>query len=483
MNNSDDKQAFDSPRLSQASKTVNIIVALSGIILIGLFVLLKHISTEFSDEIPLEKQPVIFVVSILIISGAVYLLTILKTLNVELKRNYLVWIIAAGIVMRVLMIVSAPILEDDYFRYLWDGGVTASGINPYTYSPEDVIDESEVPAALTRLAEESGTVLGSINNPRVRTIYPPIAQAVFAFSYLLDHFSLFTWRAILLVFDLLTLALLFYALRTQRLPYSYLMIYWWNPLLIKEIFNSGHLDVLVFPFVLGALLLAARSRYIRSLLCLVVGIGIKLWPVFVLPLILRPLISKPKKLIAAPILIIVLLGSLFAPVYISGLDRSSGFIAYGERWQNNDSAFRGLIEVSEYALDALGYKTFHKYTVARVLVASLLALWIVFITFGRRFRNYDLFKKSLFIVAFAFLLSPTQFPWYYTWLLPLLTIAPRFSLLLPTLLLPLYYLRYYLEPIGKIDVFTNVVVWIEFVPVWIFLFLEWRKSPWSERAY
>ena len=261
------------------------------------------------------------------------------------------------------------------------------------------------------------------------------------------------------------------------------MIYWWNPLLVKEIFNSAHLDVLVFPFVLGALLLAAGNRHVRSVLSITLGIGIKLWPAILLPLILRPLLSKPKKLAAAVILILVLLGGLFAPVYLSGLDQSTGFIAYGERWQNNDSAFRGLIVLSELALDALGYKTFHKYALARVLVISLIALWIAFVTFGRRFRDDDLYKKSLFILAFVFLVSPTQFPWYYTWLLPFLAVAPRFSLLLPTLLLPLYYLRYYLEPIGKIDVFTNVIVWIEFVPVWIFLLLEWKKSSRPRDAY
>ena len=153
---------------------------------------------------------------------------------------------------------------------------------------------------------------------------------------------------------------------------------------------------------------------------------------------------------------------------MSGLDGSSGFVAYGERWQNNDSIFRGLLLVSEISLDALGYKTHHQYLMARVLLIALIALWILFITFAKRFDKEDIYKKSLFIIAFVFLVSPTQFPWYYTWLVPLLAVSPRFSLLLPTVLLPLYYLRYYLEPLGRIDVFTNVVVWIEFAPVWLF---------------
>ncbi len=463
--------------------TLNITSIVSGSVLLGLFALLWYVSPEFSLEIPLTERPVILLVSILVIAGAVYLLALCKSLNTHLTQNYLLWILGVGIAMRVLMIVSVPILEDDYFRYLWDGGVTVSGINPYSYSPENVLDDNGVPEKLTELAGEAGGIIENINNPSVRTIYPPIAQAVFALSYLIDPFNVITWKIILLVLDFLTLSLLLYALRAKNLPYSYVMIYWWNPLLVKEIFNSGHLDVLVFPFVLGGLILASQNRQVRSTVSLVIGIGIKLWPALLLPLILRPLLSQPKRLITALILIGIILSALFVPVYMSGIDQSTGFIAYGERWQNNDSIFRGLVGISEITLDALGYQTFHKYAFARILVASLIALWIIFITFGSRFRNQDLYKKSLFIIAFVFLVSPTQFPWYYTWLLPLLAIVPRYSLLLPTLLLPLYYLRYYFEPIGRIDIFTDVVVWIEFVPVWIFILIEWRRNRVTSLSY
>jgi alpha-1,6-mannosyltransferase len=480
MTNPEDKQAFYP---EHRSSPLNVITLLSGTILIGLFALLWFISPEFSLEIPLMERPVLVLVSILVIAGAVYLLALRNTLNTPLSRSYLLWIIVVGIAMRVFMIVSVPILEDDYFRYFWDGAVTVSGTNPYSYSPENVLGNNGVPEKLTELASESGGIIENINNPGVRTIYPPIAQAAFAFSYLLDPFNLITWKIILLVFDFITLTLLFYALRVKKLPYSYLMIYWWNPLLVKEIFNSGHLDVLVFPFVLGGLMLASRNQQIRSTLSIVVGIGLKLWPAFLLPVILRPLLSQPRRLAAGVLIIVIILGGLFVPLYMSGLDQSSGFIAYGERWQNNDSIFRGLILISEVTLDALGYQTFHKYAFARVLVASLIVLWIIFITFSNRYRDVDLYKKSLFIIAFVFLVSPTQFPWYYTWLLPLLVVAPRFSLLLPTLLLPLYYLRYYLEPMGRIELFTDVVVWIEFVPVWILILIEWRKSRVSSHSY
>ena len=470
----------DSPNQESAASSngnkLNYIIGLSGIVLLICFGLIAYISPDFSNSIDPLQKPVLLLVGTLVFAGTVYLLTVFKTLKFNLKTKQLLWIIGIGIILRVLLLFTSPILEDDYYRYLWDGAVTANAINPYKYSPEEVLQGIDIPPDLIELSEESGDIIHSINHPSVRTIYPPIAQAFFALSYWLDSWSLFSWKLILIILDLATLSLIFSALGLLKLPSSYLIIYWWNPLLLKEIFNSGHLDVLVFPFVLSALIMASQNRYIRSTLTLIIAVGIKLWPAFLLPVIFRPLISKPKQLLSALILAVISIGILFLPIYFSGLDQSSGFIAYGKSWQNNDSIFRILIYISQWGLDILGYQTFHKYEVARYIVVALIALWILFITFGRSFKNQDLFKKSLLIVAFAFLVSPTQFPWYYTWLIPFSAIKPRFSLLLLTALLPLYYLQYYFEPRDQIRIFTNVVVWIEFVPVWVLLIWEWRKK-------
>jgi len=476
MSKSSNDTINSKPSSTLKSNKSNFIIGLSGIILLFCFSLIVYVSPDFSKSIAEVQQPVLLLVAILVFSGAVYLFTIFKTPRTDLKKNQLIWVIGIGIILRVLMLFSAPILEDDYYRYLWDGAVTANGINPYKYSPEEVLGGTGIPTELSELAKESGEIIHGINHPEVRTIYPPIAQAFFALSYWLDSWSLISWKLILIVFDLATLSLIFNALGILKLPSSYLIIYWWNPLLLKEIFNSAHLDVLVFPFVLSAIIMASQNRYIRSTVTLIIGMGIKLWPAFLLPILLRPIISKPKELLSALVVAVISIGVLFLPIYLSGLDNSSGFIAYGQSWQNNDSAFRILIYISELGLNLLGYETFHKFSVARFLVIALIAIWIAYTALGKTFKNEDLFKKSLLIIAFVFLISPTQFPWYYTWLIPFLAIKPRFSLLLLTALLPMYYLRYYFEPRGEIEIFTDLIVWVEFVPVWILLIWEWRKN-------
>jgi len=450
-------------------------VLLSGLALTGLFVILSFLSDKFSPETGLKERPVLPLVLILIIAGAIYLFTIVKALRSTNARSKLVFVLFIGAVLRLTMFFSTPILEDDYNRYLWDGAVTANGMNPYRYSPEEVIQGKNIPEKLTGLAGDSGGIIYRINHPHIRSIYPPVTQALFALSYMIKPWSLFPWRAMLLVFDIAALVLILYSLRLAGLPLIYSIIYWWNPLLVKEIYNSAHLDVIVLPFALGGVILAANTKYTGSMLSLAGGIGVKLWPALLVPLALRPIISNPGRLLRAAAFFVIPVCALFIPLYLSRPDASSGLIAYGTSWENNDSLFRILIFFSEFFLKIFGYETYQKYYLARVFAAALTILWIIAMTY-RKPAGGDFFRRSLFIIAFVFLVSPTEFPWYYTWLLPFLAIEPRFSLLTLTALLPLYYLRYYFEPRGDIGVFTNVVVWLEFVPVWVLLFIEWKTG-------
>ena len=103
-------------------------------------------------------------------------------------------------------------LEDDYFRYLWDGAVVSNGYNVYKYSPEEILKGSESTDPelneMRKLAEESGTIITQINHPYVRTIYPPVTQLAFALAHRIQPWSLLSWRFILLFTDIIILFLI-----------------------------------------------------------------------------------------------------------------------------------------------------------------------------------------------------------------------------------------------------------------------------------
>jgi len=387
------------------------------------------------------------------------------------------------------MMFSEPILEDDFYRYMWDGGVAAHGFNPYAFSPEaakcgEAYSRFPIPSSLQELAGESEPVISRIRYSDIRTIYPLVAQGAFALAHWIRPWSLTAWRFVVLGFDVATLIVLIALLQTLGLPLWSSAIYWWNPLVVKELFNSSHMDGLALPLVLGAILLTIRGRALWAALSLAVATGAKLWPVLLLPLMVRPVLKEPRRLAASLAAFGLLTGALFVPAVLGRLDPSSGFVAYTREWEMNDGLFVFFLWGARFGLKSVGLNPGHAQLVARVVVLGLLAAWIARLAWREADDPADLCQRCLFAVAALFLLSPTQFPWYYVWLVPLLAIRPRACLLLYTALLPLYYLRFYFDNLGHVDVFDYGVVWVEHAPVCCLLIWEWwggrRRAPLPE---
>lgn len=463
---------------------------IGGALLLALTGAMALLSGAFAPEIPLPQRPILAMVALLGLVGLAFRYLAELILHSRETPRLLAAILLAGAVMRGVMFFSTPILEDDFYRYFWDGALTANGFNPYAYAPDQIkrglAGEGEVPPRLLALARESGAVIERINHAYIRTIYPPLTQAAFALAYFIEPWSLTAWRTVLLGFDLAALLLLFHILRYLRLSPLWIAVYWLNPLLVKEIFNSGHMDALVFPFILAAILLAAQQKPYRAATFLAMAAGVKIWPAALLPLFLRPLWPDYRRMAAALALFGILALLLFLPIFAGGFwNESSAFTNYSTRWQLNDSLFKILLGFSWGITKLIGVHPGHSQLLARFLAGFLLLGWIGYLTLrtggkpttsNPQLTTGDpaaIFDRSLLLIAGMFLLLPNQFPWYGVWLTPLLAISPRKSLLWLTPLLSLYYLRYYFLAAGKVELFDYGIVWFEFIPVWALIFREW----------
>ena len=193
--------------------------------------------------------------------------------------------------------------------------------------------------------------------------------------------------------------------------------------------------------------------------------GAKLWPVVLLPVVLSRLWRVPLHLFLAVALFSFLSLMLLLPVYLGGFDWNSGFMAYGRQWEMNDALFMALTwGVAWFA--KLVPATFSVLptqvdAAARIFTLLILGAWIAWLSRHEPAEPAEFWERSLLIAAALVLLSPTQFPWYYLWVLPLLVIKPRFSLLLLGALLPLYYLRFYYAARDNVGVFDYYIVWLE----------------------
>ncbi|MEJ2718433.1 MAG: glycosyltransferase 87 family protein [Deltaproteobacteria bacterium] len=313
----------------------------AGAVLIAIHAALALLSMDFeAGGESLIGRPVLSFVALELLACGVFLLAVGVVPSGPRETPLYAWVIIVGIALRATMIVSTPILENDYLRYLWDGAVAANGWSPYRFSPEAVLQGfSTVPHELLRLGDEGRAILSEISYPHLRTIYPPVAQAAFAIAHFLKPWSLTSLRLVFLLFDAATLLLLIAALRSLDRSPLWIVIYWWNPLIVKEFVNSAHLDVITFPLVVGAVMLAVRQRYVWGAGSLALATGAKLWPVVILPVILSPLWRRPARLIAPLTLFVLIAGVLSIPILRAGLDTSSGFVAYAKTWEMNDALY------------------------------------------------------------------------------------------------------------------------------------------------
>ncbi len=403
--------------------------------------------------------------------------------------RYLAIIIAVGLAARLILFLSVPILEDDYQRYLWDGGVVANGLNPYQNAPQSVADliESggvsnpplapEHAAELAKLGRASGYVLERVNHPELRTIYPPVAQAAFALAHVIAPWSLTGWRVVCLVSDVATLTLLLALLRLTGQSSLWVAMYWWNPLVLKELINSAHMEAVLIPVVLLALLLSLRQRWTLSAATLAIAAGIKVWPLILLPLILRPIWSQPRQLVAPLGLVIVLLAALSAPILASGLDASSGFVAYATYWKTNSALFPASEAGIRAVLNMIGADAALAGSITRGLFAGVLAIVAIIIAASSSVITAprDVMQRAALTVVALVLLSPAQFPWYMTWLLPLLVFLPLRGLLAVTAFVPGYYAAFHLHFNDTFDIYRGGLAAAIWIPIWLWLASDVRR--------
>jgi hypothetical protein len=182
-------------------------------------------------------------------------------------------VLGFGLLFRMSLLGSPVVLSSDLYRYLWDGRVQWTGISPYRYPP--------AAPELAPLRDE--TVYAHINRPAKPTVYPPGAQAVFTLLAGVAPDSITAWRAFLLASDIVTGALLLALLRRMDVAPTAVIVYAWSPLVVFEGVQAGHVDLLVIPLVLAALLWRQAGSSMRAGVALGGAVLLKLYPVVLVP--------------------------------------------------------------------------------------------------------------------------------------------------------------------------------------------------------
>ena len=387
-------------------------------------------------------------------------------------------IFVIGLMMRLLWFGTPAPLEDDYHRYLWDGAVLASGHSPYRYAPATVLAHADaIPKALEVLAAAHGATLSRINFPGVTTIYPGTGQMAFVLANWIAPFDIDGLRTVFLICEILTFALITKILCLLGRSPAFVALYWCNPLVVFVLIGTVHMDAMLPPLLLGSCLAVAHMRPTLGAGLLGLAVGVKLWPVLLAPIAVRPIMRNPKPFVWPAIVFLLTAALTVLPVMAASLTNKSGLTAYAAGWHSANAFYEWM----SYAVYLAVGESDMAQRVLRACVA-LAAVALAGMVWLRPPETLEARLTGLLSVgAIVFYFSPAQFPWYAIWFLAPAAVLQCWPLLAASLTLPSYYLFFPLWESGRGPLFSYGVAFVHSLPVIGLLLRSWLLQRRGDR--
>jgi len=311
----------------------------------------------------------------------------------------LVWIVGFAIAFRIIGFFTYPVLEDDFFRFLWDGYQTASNGSPYGNAPSFFFG--------AELPEKFDGILDSINYPDVATIYGPTAQWAFYLAHQMAPGEIWPLKLLILAADIAILLLL-----ARTVPNSVLMLYAWSPLIVKEFVISVHPDILGLLFMLLALRAYTLKQDMTLGVMLALSAGVKLFALVILPFLILWRWRAWLGFIATAVVIALPFG-LFASWAPEGLAAMSSGWLFNAPLYELLNVFFTLQQAKSILLSCF------------ILVGGAYGLHWAWQAFQARADDPRPIPRGDLLFALMLFCLPAFNPWYAIWLVPFVLYWPR----------------------------------------------------------
>jgi hypothetical protein len=403
-----------------------------------------------------------------LVAFALYLLAVIYLYNrrESNRRSHLILIFTLALLQRAPLWGGEPTLSTDVWRYLWDGRLMTSGVNPYAE-----------PVNSTALDRYDTPLRARVDHDWMASPYPPGAQLVFAGTYGLAPESPTAMQIAFTGFDLATGVVLVLFLQRLKIPSGRVVLYLWNPLIIVEFAHGAHVDSLMTLLVVLALYLIYTDRQTGSAISLALATLTKFIPVLLIPVFLRRWAGRGVLLFLA-IISLGMLPFLGAGLGLVGeLDGRGIFGAvriYNANWKTNDGLFYWLSRAAE----PLSQDPAALARVIIIIILGLMGLWVFNGSRGKALESNPVYSinQSALLVSAYLLLSPVVFPWYLTLLLALLPLI-QLQKSRPAILFSIGWLYFsaavnlsylfYLDPASPREL--EWIRSVEYIPLWLAL--------------
>ncbi|MEM9820218.1 MAG: hypothetical protein AAF985_04075 [Bacteroidota bacterium] len=381
------------------------------------------------------------------------------------KQSTVLFFIALGIVLRLILLFSLPNLSDDIYRFVWDGRLIIHGYNPFDQLPTYYLEKGIVIPGIDQ------SLFDALNSPEYFTVYPPICQAIFALASWVFPSSLegatLVMKGIFLCFESGSILLIYKLLQHFQIPLKRVLLYAINPMIILELLGNLHFETAMIFFLLLAFWLLIRDKPWLSAIAMAFAIAAKLLPLMFLPLLIRRLgwAKSFRYFTLLGLCLIVLFFPLLNNVLVSNLGESLGL--YFQKFEFNASLYY-LARWIGYQLS--GYNMIAKFGPALALIVLFGILLMAF-----REKNLSwpsLAEKMMFGLCLFLFCSTTVMPWYVSTVVALSIFTTwRFPVFWSGLIM-LTYINYSYTPYHE----NLWIVALEYVLLVSFIGKEWNDQ-------
>jgi len=416
-----------------------LIISLTGYILIGYYI-------ERSNF----PQLISVYTSLFIIAYILY-----KKGNPDNFRVLLI----SGILFRFCLIFSIPALSDDFYRFVWDGRIQQLGFNPFDFTPAQIIKQHADPLL--------NKIFPYLNSPDYYSVYPQVCQSIFKIAATIGGDSLnntvSALKSAIFISELGTIFILNKLLSAKGNSKSLQLIYILNPLVIIELSGNIHFEAFMIFFMLLAVLLLDKQKYISAAGALSLAIQAKLIPLIFVPLLFKKIGQRKTIYFALFCVVFTIIMSL---ILLNSPERILHFweslrLYYG-KFEFNGSIYSLFRKISQWFI---AYNPIALLSKIMMMLAISGIFWIYL-------KKLELLNGMFWLLTIYLVFAAVVHPWYLTPLIALSAFVKYRFALIWSVMVPLSYYTYSQNPYSENYWLTG----FEYIIVFGFLIWDLRQS-------
>ncbi len=335
---------------------------------------------------------------------------------VQFEKWNFKFILATGIIFRLVFLIAEPNLSQDFFRFIWDGELVRHFINPYLQVPNTLIEQSDLVIAN---AHELYNGMGSLSAKHFSN-YPPLNQFIFAIASLFGGKSILGSIIVMRCIIILSDIGIFYFGRKllKNINQSPHLIFWYflNPLVIIELTGNLHFEGVMLFFFVWSLYLLSVHKWKWAAVIYACSISVKLVPLLFLPLFLKHFKFKKAVLFYGIIGMTSVL--LFVPFYdaefVNNYSKTIGL------WFSNFEFNAGLWNVVKkigIQFEAKPWELIKTYGKITPIITIIVVFLFTFLRKNQKLQQ--LLTSMLWVLTLYYFMSATVHPWYVIFLVVL----------------------------------------------------------------